>query len=168
MSEIEMRRVAVMVARVVIADCANIDVEKTVPIDIGHGDAGGPIGIAGYSGPGRDIFKNEIAFIKIEFVAALVGRQIDIGQTVIIDVPNRHTRSIVVIQVVEYAQRIPVDILVDKRYAGFSGFQSGEKHRLAMCTALQEGCTKKECNNNMIAVQQCVSSRDFVADADWY
>jgi hypothetical protein len=55
-----------------------------------------------------DILELEVAFVQVQFVAALaVGRKIDIGETVVVNVTNGYASAIVVIQVVENAEGLP-------------------------------------------------------------
>ena len=86
-----------------------IDIEKSIAVDIGHGNARAPVGGTGHTGFGRNVFENKISLVEVEFVIPLaVGGKIDIGQAIVVDVAGGHSAAIVVIQVVQDIEHIPV------------------------------------------------------------
>src|ERR1700761_2195723 len=63
-----------------IGNSADINVQQSVAIDVGHGNTCTPVGIAGYAGFICYVLEFKIAFIKIEFIMSLdIGGKIDIG-----------------------------------------------------------------------------------------
>src|SRR5690242_859184 len=92
----------------------NKDVEPAIVIDIHHHHTCAELELISKSCFGRNIFKLEIAFIKVKFIAALVGRKKDIGQSIIIDITDRHAAAIIKITVVKNIDGIVVLYMIDK------------------------------------------------------
>lgn len=131
-------RGAVMVSWIEIPDSADINVEKAVPVDVGHGHARGPIRLTADMGFGGDVFELEISFVKIKLVAPLIRRQIDIRQPVVVDIPDGNACAIIIIEIIQDAEGITVSIGVDKPDAGLRSIHFSEKHRAVMGTTGQQ------------------------------
>jgi len=93
-------------------DDGDVDVESAVPVYVSHRDAGRPVGRSGHSGGLGHVLELEVALIEVELVRALIGRKIEIRETVAIEVAYCHAPSVVVVEVVEdvegwgFSQRI--------------------------------------------------------------
>ena len=83
-------------------------------VDVHHRDAGFQARIFGNRGAFRDVFKLEIALVQIEFVRPHIGREIQIGQAVVVHVADGHTAAVVEIAVVKNIGGVVVLHPVDK------------------------------------------------------
>src|SRR6266511_5034026 len=80
----------------------NINIQEPIAIYICHCNTSAPVGIARHTCFLRDVLKLKISFVQIEFVTTMiVCSKINIGQSIIINVSDSHTSSIVVIEVIQ-------------------------------------------------------------------
>ena len=84
-----------------IVDTGNVDVDLSVPVDVGHRDAGLPPVRIGDVGAVGDVLELVVPFVAIELVWPDVRREINIQQAITIHVSDRNAASIVVIEVVD-------------------------------------------------------------------
>src|SRR5258708_31287827 len=61
-----------------ISGIANINIEPTVPVHIRHAHPCRPGSGAGYAGLFRDVLKDKISLVEVEFVWTLVSRKVNI------------------------------------------------------------------------------------------
>jgi hypothetical protein len=84
-----------------IVDARHIDVDLAIAIDVGHGDAGfPPVGISDAGFPGY-VLELIIPFVPIKLVRPDVGGEIQIRKPITVDVANRDSTTIVVVEVVD-------------------------------------------------------------------
>ena len=72
----------------------DVDIQISVVVDVHHGRAGGP---AGRRDPGRrrDVLEPHVPFVPVQPARDHVAREENVGQAVVIDVPDRHARAVV-------------------------------------------------------------------------
>jgi len=76
--------------RIPVRRAADINIHFAVAVDIHHGRAGAPAFLRGNAALLRDVFKPGIAFIEEETVVHHIAGEQDIGQPIVIDVPDGH------------------------------------------------------------------------------
>ena len=74
---------------------ANINIQKTIVIDIHRGYTTGPFAFGFYTCNGTDIRELQFAFIQVEFTGYQVAGKIKILQAVIVEVSGSYTASII-------------------------------------------------------------------------
>jgi hypothetical protein len=94
------------------AGITDIDVEPAVIIDIYHGDAGAPHAILSEAGFIGDILELEVAFVEVELIAAHVGGEEDIGESVVVDIADGYAAAVVKIAEEEAIVKSPVLYIV--------------------------------------------------------
>ena len=125
MLEIQMR-LPDMIPWIEIADRAYVDIQKTISVYVCHGNSGGPICMTGHSCSLCNILEGEMPFVKVQFIASRIGSEIDVGQTVIIDITDDYTGPVIEIQVIQDAERVGVNIIINEGYTCLGSFQRGE------------------------------------------
>jgi hypothetical protein len=73
---------------------ADIDIQKTIPIDIGHADSCGPNALDPKSRFLGNVFKFEIAFVQVKAIRGLVACKENIDQAIVVDVAECDAGSI--------------------------------------------------------------------------
>src|SRR5207249_2579705 len=79
--------------------------------------------------------KPVVALVQVEPVGAEVRREVEVGQAVVVDVADGDAAAVVVVHVVENAERGVVGQPIDERDTGALGSQPLEQLRLANATA---------------------------------
>ena len=80
----------------------DVDVEKSIPVHISHGGAGGPpFCPAAYPSVLRDVVELKAASVEIEAIRTHICGEKDIGEPVVVDVPHRHTSAVVEIEIID-------------------------------------------------------------------
>jgi hypothetical protein len=115
-----------------------IDVRPAVIVHVGDGDACFPIAPAFYTGFCGDVVKMKITFVMIEYTSALVGDEIDIGQTVAIEVCDGNAPAIIIIKVVEDIERVGISDPIFEADAGAVCRQQVEEGGRPMVTGGKE------------------------------
>ena len=87
----------------------DINVQPAVPVYIRHDASGIPTAFAKHSGLLTDVFELQISFVQVELVWPLVSGKEKIRQAVIVDVSDRDSTPVVVVQIIQDA-----DVLVRK------------------------------------------------------
>src|SRR5258708_1384501 len=88
---------------------ADIDVHFTIAIDIHHGGAGAPAFLRGDAAFSRNIFEFKIPLIEEKPVVHHVSCEEDIGQPVVIDIPDGDAAPVVEINIIQYVQGFAVE-----------------------------------------------------------
>ena len=83
----------------VVRDVRHVNIELAIAIHVRHRDARFPPLSVSNARLFGDVFKFEITFIQIQFIRSLIGRKINIGQIITINVAHRHATAIVEIEV---------------------------------------------------------------------
>ena len=79
-----------------IIDPAYVDIQQSIAVYIGHGNAGGPPCAApAHAGRLRDILKLKIALIQIQSIGMHIGGKINISQTIVVNITDRHPSTII-------------------------------------------------------------------------
>ena len=81
------------------------DVEPAVAVDIGHRDAALPADRIGDAGSGRDVLEAEVAQVAVQPVSTQVRGEVQVDQSIAIDVSRCDTAAIVVVQIVDDVDR---------------------------------------------------------------
>jgi len=84
-----------------ITGIAHEDIQPAVVVDIDHNHASAPGVGVGYAGFICNVFEFEIAFVKIEFITTHIGREVNIGQSVVVDIADGTAGAVVKISVTE-------------------------------------------------------------------
>ena len=103
--------------RLAVAGMAEIDVEPSVAVDVGQGDAGGPWPIGLHAGCRGDVAKAERPFIQEEAGPVLVGREDDLGPTITGQVANGDPATVVEVAVREDVALLRVHHPIGERHA---------------------------------------------------
>jgi hypothetical protein len=53
-----------------------------------------------------NIFKLKITFVEVKFIGSHIGREEDIGETIVIDIAGGYARAIVKVPVTEYVEDV--------------------------------------------------------------
>ena len=96
-----------------ITGVADVDVEPAVRIDVGHRHAGTPGGLSRYAGPLGHVLELHVPPVEEEAVIYPVTAQVDVGQSVVVDVTQGHAAA-----VVEVAVGVDVEVLVEVERIG--------------------------------------------------
>src|SRR5690606_37259 len=105
----------------------DIDVQKAVPIDIGHGRSGVPTAVPPNAGLLGNVLEFEIAQVPVQPIGDLVAGKEYIGQAVIVDIPDGHPAPIVKIEVVQNAEAFPGGEGIGKLNSAIPGIGIGEQ-----------------------------------------
>ena len=116
-------------------DAGDVDVHPAVPVDVRHRDSGLPAVGIGDAGPRGDIFEPIVPLVQIEAVGPHVRREIQVRQTVVVDVAHGYAAAVVEVHVVEDVERGVVGQPVRERDTGPLGRQELEELGLAGTTA---------------------------------
>src|SRR5205807_3970502 len=116
-------------------DGGDVDINVTVAVDVGHRDAGLPGPRVGDTGPLGDVHEPVVALVQVEPVGAEVRSEVEVGQAVVVDVADGHAAAVVVVHVVENAERGVVGQPIDERDTAALGSQPLEQLRRANATA---------------------------------
>ena len=100
---VDVQHVAAVHAEIVHA--RNVDIETTVAVDIGHRDAALPPDRIGDARAVGDVLEPEVAQVAVQPVGAQVRREIQIDQSITVDVAGRHAAAVVVVQVIDDVDR---------------------------------------------------------------
>ena len=93
---------------------ANVNIQPTIVVDIHHGDPRVPVGIAHHTRSDSDVFELEVPLVQVEFIFPFVGREINVLQTIIVDVPNSNPATVIKIEIIEYTQLLRVGKLISE------------------------------------------------------
>ena len=113
-----------------IVDTRDVDVDKPVPVDVGHRDAGLPGPRVRDPGALGDVLEAVIALVQVEPVGTDVRGEVEVRQPVVVDVAHRHAAAVVVVQVGEDVECGVVGQPVGERDAGALRGQPLEELRL--------------------------------------
>src|SRR5437868_11095163 len=97
---------------------ANIDIEPAIIVDISHYGPCAPHAILPHTTGIGNVFKLPVAFVQEKFVLAHVACQEHITQSIIIDIPDRYSTSIVKVPELKTIIRIIVHYRILKIYTG--------------------------------------------------
>ena len=118
-----------------VVDTRDIDVELSVAIHIGHRDARLPSLRVGDASLVGDVLELIVALVAIELVRADVGREVEIGQAVAVDIAYRDATTIVVVEVVEDIEVSFFRQLVGEAHARCRGREQLEQWRRSVGSA---------------------------------
>ena len=82
-----------------ITGIAYIDIHPSVTVDIRNTSACGPLSLAGHPRFYGDILKDKVALVQIKHIGSHIGREEDIQQTVIVDIPQSDPSPVVEITI---------------------------------------------------------------------
>ena len=88
-----------------VVDTRDEDVDITVAVDVGHGDARLPADRISDAGALRDVLEPVIALVYVEPIGADVRGEVQIGQAIVVDVAHSDTAAVVEIQVGQDVER---------------------------------------------------------------
>ena len=91
-----------------LARVANVDVQPTVAIDVGHTYPGRPGAFATHLGFFRNVFKLPIAPIEVQAILIHIGGKVDVDQAIVVDIPQCDPSTIV-----EIAVGINIEFLIE-------------------------------------------------------
>ena len=91
---------------------ANVNIQPTVVVDIHHGDPCVPVGVTHHTRSDSNVFKLEVALVQVKFIFPLVGREVNILQTIVVDVSNSKPATVIKIEIIEYTQLLSVGKLI--------------------------------------------------------
>jgi hypothetical protein len=74
---------------------ADIDIEPSIVIDIYEHDAGAPHAVLAEAGLVGDVFEVKVAFVEIELIRSHVGSEEDVGEAVVVDIPDGDAAAVV-------------------------------------------------------------------------
>jgi hypothetical protein len=103
---------------IALARIANVNIEKTIAIDIRHRHARFPRHGANHAGLLCNILEFEIALIEVQFIGLHIGSEVNIIEAIVVDIANGHPSPIEKILVREHIRFGRLDELVSERDAG--------------------------------------------------
>ena len=83
----------------VLSHLAHVNIEFTIAVDIGHGNASRPAAILLNTRSGSGVFEAQSTLIDIEFVCPLIGRKKQIGKAIPRYITCGHPAAIVVVKI---------------------------------------------------------------------
>ena len=83
------------------AGVADVDVEQSIAIDVGHGYSSGPGSFAANTGFVGDVPELKVALVDVELIPVQVRGEHHLGQAIPIEVAYRHAAAVVEIAVGE-------------------------------------------------------------------
>ena len=85
----------------------NINIQQPISVYISHGNTRAPVRITCHTGFFGNIFKFKISFIQVKLIVTFaVCSKINIRQSIIVDITNGNTATIVIIEVIQNAKSL--------------------------------------------------------------
>ena len=88
-----------------VIDATHVEIHVAVAVDVGRGDAGLPADRIGDAGALGHVLEAVVALVQIEAIRAAVGREVEVGEPVVVDVSDRDAAAVVVVEVVQDVER---------------------------------------------------------------
>jgi len=74
---------------------ADIDIEPAIVVDVHEHHACTPHAVLAEAGLVRDVFEVKVAFVEIKFIVRHVGGEEDVGEAVVVDIPDGDATAVV-------------------------------------------------------------------------
>src|SRR5438477_11894577 len=139
--------------RRVAAHVRYIDIEQSVAVDVDEHNSGRPELRLRSEGAIRNILESEIPLVDVQPVLTLVRREVEVRQTVAVEISGRNTATVVVVEVIEDVQRRcglqlvdeadPRCLRIQQLEALLSSGAAGQKHQAERREELVHGEGRK-------------------------
>src|SRR5439155_481226 len=131
-----------------VIDARDVDIDFPIAVDVGHRDAGLPPNRIGDASLVGDVLELIVALIAIELVRAEVRGEVEVGETVSVDIADGNSGAVVVVQVVQDVEVGALGQIVGEGYAGRFWLQELEERpcrRVPFAPGEGDG-TKQNCS----------------------